>query len=616
MSEINVDSPIRNVDSPIRAAYELWRAAFYEKNISTTPAYDVVGLLAALCRGRRRSHLTYFEESNVGSNLNVKQEGATVYKLRPEYRTKERLAELFENLADFGAANVKLGIVTDFGEECDDEVACLLAARLPRAGLADVRFLFTTKLERFELQKQKFVQWAYGSEENDAASKARQQEYATMVYSIHQKNNFIDFLNEGGDDIKRIILQIGPIHEPETKPSESGWQSKNIWRPNITCKYDYITVGTFNGVPALNVKANARVSALHLMSKAQNKIVIDTMAGHGAFKFSSKALTIIFPEVSTDDRSSIIEHVCKIGWRNSVGRASAVGGKWVAHLVSEPVGSFEGGANYMTMKKIQEELGGNVSRSCGSIQLANKYLDQLQDLGGLQVARDSTTNNTNGATSISIVNGYSYILDCLHHFFKVPVQFFESGRPEHWLSQWLTPSNDDSPADPDRFHINEQYNFKPVRCRSPPIEEVNNDTEEATDEEGEEGEEAKGEEAASETAFITGIPAKSIISGVGEYTRGITLCIRQKHVPGLPSLSGSYKLAIGSETATNLLSEHMPVESPILKVMTQALASSKQFNFDVLREKILEQIGVETNADLLNYHLFHPSQWKVEVFKQ
>ena len=50
--------------------------------------------------------------------------------------------------------------------------------------------------------------------------------------------------------------------------------------------------------------------------------------------------------------------------------------------------------------------------------------------------------------------------------------------------------------------------------------------------------------------------------------------------------------------------------------MTQALASSKQFNFDVLREKILEQIGVETNADLLNYHLFHPSQWKVEVFKQ
>ena len=232
-----------------------------------------------------------------------------------------------------------------------------------------------------------------------------------------------------------------------------------------------------------------------------------------------------------------------------------------------------------------------VPKSCGSIQLANKYLDRLKTLGGLQVEPSSKTNNPNGATSVSIINGYSYILDCLAHFFKVPVQFFESGRPEHWRSQWETPSIKDSPEEADRFHIEAAYKFAPIRCRSPPA--------------------AAAPVEEDESAFSTGIPAKSVVSGIGEYTRGITLCIRQEHLPGSQSLMGSYKLADGHSQAGQLLSEHMPVDSPILKVMIQALTSSKQYNFDDLRTKILGQIGVETNADILNYHLFHPSQWKV-----
>ena len=429
------------VDKQMRNAYDVWRRHFYESDIESTPAYDVVGLLAALCLHRRRSPHTYFDIGPLGSNKNDEQEGADVYKLKSSYRSKDKLAKLFSDMSSFGNANVKLGIITDFGEECDDEVTCLLADRLHKEGLADVRFLFTTSITRFETQKAKFASWG-GSEE--------------FVSSIYEQNDFIDFLNGSTsdsveekefEDSKVILLQIGPIHEPE---STSGWRT--VWRPKLTCGYDYVVVGTFNGVAALNVKNNARESALHLMRGANTKIVVDTTAGLGAFNFSAGALSALFPPDaaynSDEAHKTILEHVCKIGWRNSVGRASAFAGCFVAHLVSEPVGSFGGGANYMTIKKIQDDLGGKVVHSDRSNRIAEKYLDQLQNRPGpppfdfmkLKIKPDGSTNNPNGATVQSILNGYVYILDCLSSYFSVPYEFFESGGPENWKPQWDTPS--------------------------------------------------------------------------------------------------------------------------------------------------------------------------------
>lgn len=71
-----------------------------------------------------------------------------------------------------------------------------------------------------------------------------------------------------------LYFLISPVHEPT---NAAGWRT--IWRPNVVAAYDYVVVGTLNGVPALNVKADARDSALHLMSGAETKIVVDTMAG-------------------------------------------------------------------------------------------------------------------------------------------------------------------------------------------------------------------------------------------------------------------------------------------------------------------------------------------------
>ena len=398
----------RDTDVQMRAAYERWRTTFYEQDIETTPAYDVVGLLAVLCLSSRRSAKTYFDIGSLGSNKNVPQEGGQVFKLLPKCRTKDALGSIFSDLEGFRGSIFKLLIITDFGEETDDEVTCLLATKLHTLGLADVRFLFTTAQDRFENQKTRFTDWGGNPD---------------LVCSNYAKNTVVEWLNEqpreeASEPAKSIILQIGPVHEPT---NGAGWRT--IWRPKITSAYDYVVVGTLNGVPALNVKADARDSALHLISGAETTIVVDTMAGLGAFNFCASSLEKLFGAVdpSTDEsRVSIQEHVCRIGWRNSVGRAAPFAARFVAHLVSEPCGesgtegAFGGGANYMTARKIEKELGNEVvsrTRSARSMAIATKYLEQLQTRPGppnfnymkLVVAEDGSTNNPNGATSQGIV---------------------------------------------------------------------------------------------------------------------------------------------------------------------------------------------------------------------
>jgi len=68
-------------------------------------------------------------------------------------------------------------------------------------------------------------------------------------------------------------------------------------------------------VVGLNAKGNAVESATYLMNQAQQKLILDTKAGKGAFPFAYAPLIELFPG------NDIIDHVCKIGWRNSVGRA-------------------------------------------------------------------------------------------------------------------------------------------------------------------------------------------------------------------------------------------------------------------------------------------------------
>ena len=422
-----------NLSELMEEAYAKFKKAFVEKNIPTTPAYDVVGLFGALVPDSLKEE--WFDISSEDSS----QKDACTYELKGSKRAPEMLAESFEVLKTHlsGTYKVKLAIITDFGEETDDEVTLIMADILRKSGLiSDARFLFTTKKERFSEQKAKFKGW--GGDGN-------------LVLSLHEKEDresFVKFLNDtsytleqprypipihpistyfGSYKPKTVLLQIGPIHDKQL-PGEK-------WRPKLTeGLYDYVLVGTLGDT--LNSKKDGRAPAEYFLAKANKKIIVDTMRGKGAFKFSYAALNKVLSGHSGKDK--LIDHVCKIGWRNTVGRASPYGGRFIAHLVAK-----DAGANYMTIKAMNKALGGGelkAPKGGKAEKLARKYLNSLKkSKNALTVDENGVTNKEVNGTEIlaqSIVDGYAEILEFLKQKFGVPYVFLESGSEENWNPQW------------------------------------------------------------------------------------------------------------------------------------------------------------------------------------
>ena len=121
-----------------------------------------------------------------------------------------------------------------------------------------------------------------------------------------------------------------------------------------------------------------------------------------------------------------------------MGRASPSLGHYIAHLVAK-----DAGANYMTIKAMNEVLGGGelkAPKGGKAEQVARKYLNSLKKSeNALTVDKHGVTNKeVNGIkiTAQSIVDGYAEILECLHQHFGVPYVFLESGAPENWNPQW------------------------------------------------------------------------------------------------------------------------------------------------------------------------------------
>ena len=113
----------------------------------------------------------------------------------------------------------------------------------------------------------------------------------------------------------------------------------------------------------------------------------------------------------------------------------------------------------------------------------------------------------------------------------------------------------------------------------------------------------------SQSAFLTGIPAGSAIIGTGLYTKGFVLQVRNEHSPGSATLSGHYKILHGE--SERLISQHMSVSSEVFSDMSRALCKNSQNKFESVRTAILNIVGVEGNAEMLNEHLFDPKQWSL-----
>ena len=107
----------------------------------------------------------------------------------------------------------------------------------------------------------------------------------------------------------------------------------------------------------------------------------------------------------------------------------------------------------------------------------------------------------------------------------------------------------------------------------------------------------------TETAFFTGFPKNTLLVGTGTHTNGIVLSVEQAHMAGQPTLQGKFTIIANHSVAHNLLTEHLP---------THQLAGSEN-TFGGVRASILEEVGIQGNAHVVNNNLFHPDQWTAHL---
>ena len=432
------------IDSLMRKAYTIWSKKCRDNNIPTTPAYDVVGLLAVL----------HPEKFNIVRN--VKKEEKEEEEKEEEEKEKSwnvmTLKEEFREAGGFQRADYLISgltviknliVLTDFGEECDDEVTSLLVPE-------SAKLVFT-------------------DENHFDQNVAKYREFGGKC-TVHHVKDFAGLFEEDNN----VVLQIGPVHNAAHGVIDV---------PDK--KYDWYLVGTIGGT--LNSKGDAQENAEILRDSAQSAYIVDTARGKGAFPFTyNQLIAALSGRITRGQLEKIAEHVIKIGWRNTVGRANPFVGKFISHLVVKGVG-----ANYKTVDTVlhaclsPEEIAEESWAKNAATELAKNYLERLQTtapdsldpsydevdddtfkLKGspedtavqegvvqfrvshtdvkpqklrLLVDGEGKTNSVAGVTADQIVEGYTFILVVLNKLFGVPIEFFESGQPGKWQPQWENP---------------------------------------------------------------------------------------------------------------------------------------------------------------------------------
>ena len=112
------------------------------------------------------------------------------------------------------------------------------------------------------------------------------------------------------------------------------------------------------------------------------------------------------------------------------------------------------------------------------------------------------------------------------------------------------------------------------------------------------------------SAFLTGIPAGGVLSGIGKYTTGLVVQIQTEHAPKSTLLTGRYRLIGDYASACNLILHHIPSNATIKANMIHKLCNAKSRKISNISTAVLETIG-GTNQKKLNKHLFSTLQWKL-----
>jgi len=389
----------------MKQGYKIFNKFAIKYNLSLTPAYDVIGLFATF------SKIIYY--FNV-SLYNKDKWNSSTLTLKDTYINKKTLNYLLSEISNLDKFN--LLIITDHGEECDDEITLQIANILNYYGI-NVTLCFTNSNE---IEKQKYINW---SKEISQTSKLK-----TKICRIFDNNTKETDIFSGN---RNVIYLCGPLHTNNNTHKEIFLKLKSF----NTYSYEYYQLG----LPGtLNCKGDAEDTALYLFNNAQIKYLIDTKRGKGAPHFNVNMLKELF------GNTSLIEHVIKIAWRNTVGRADSkiIPGKFIAHLIAES----EYGANYQLILNLENTLKLHNVKKINIIDSKISYIIQETiDNYIYNLYNTGKTNAFNGTNSVvgknitktSIENGYKFILSVLYEYFDVYPILFISGSPENWHPQWL-----------------------------------------------------------------------------------------------------------------------------------------------------------------------------------
>lgn len=303
-------------------------------------------------------------------------------------------------------------LISDAGEECDDELAiAFLRARCIYDTNLHVRVFCTNPIG-----KKNIIRMIGDS-------------LANFELLDFTKDTFVQ-RNTGKK--MPILVQIGPV-----TPEHIDMCDKYV----KSGPFAYILLGELGNT--LNSNKTAQKVAEFFITNSSHSTCIHTKGGAGAPFFTVGGLSSL-----SGPNGPLIEHMLKIGFRNTMGRAGASAGKFVAHLVA----MFDGGANYQTCKRIADQLGiksapetwnkadDPVNKRHETIMaIVDSYITDLRKAPGigLDVNDDGSTNSIRGVTHDQIRHGYAFILDTMNQAFDFPIDFFASQTPDRqWDKRW------------------------------------------------------------------------------------------------------------------------------------------------------------------------------------
>ena len=319
-------------------------------------------------------------------------------------------------------------IITDLGEECDDEVTvfcAILYAQKKDDHYFQIIFTdpeYKKKLEYAGINPEgtyKNVNFIEGNPPNldfDQAGKKRSE--SLKLFETDK------------------LLQIGPIH-PDNRVLTMFINHMTMENKK---KFDYFLLGKLG---TTNSPKNSYNIIKQIVDKSKNFYIIDTDRGLGAPQFDYKTLGNIlsqaFPQEKKSKRQAksrkkedlnyhqLLEHVMNIGFRNTVGRPSY-------RPVGISLASYPSGANYKTVYNQVKVIKGNND----GVQWADKN-EKIKKLAD-DYAGDSEITDYN-----NYIEGFGYIVFNLNKYYGVPIKNYISGGPGNWEPLWNYLFYDENP---------------------------------------------------------------------------------------------------------------------------------------------------------------------------